>query len=103
MTHETIKIEIELDGKTLTLAHSSQAVITISDASDGLAPAMAAVSRLNLAMMAMVINAGAGLKGDDARSTARAVAGSNLVELSGKLSEYLAALCNGGRPFKVGV
>ncbi|WP_292378794.1 hypothetical protein, partial [Mesorhizobium sp.] len=93
MTTETF--EIELDGKTLTLTYSGQAVIAISDASDGIAPAMAAVSRLNLATMAMVINAGAGLKGEEARSTARAVAGGNLVELSGKLSEYLAALCNG--------
>ncbi|RVD54541.1 MULTISPECIES: hypothetical protein [unclassified Mesorhizobium] len=92
--------DIELDGKSLTLTHSGQAALAISDAFDGLAPAMAAISRLNVGVMAVVINAGAGLKGEEARGTAKAVAASNLVELSGKLTEYVAALCNGGRPFK---
>ncbi|TPI54741.1 hypothetical protein FJ417_24640 [Mesorhizobium sp. B3-1-7] len=93
-------VEIDLAGKTVTLVPTGEAALAISDAADGLAPAMAAISRLSVKAMAMVINAGAGLKGAEARSTAEAVAASNLVELSGKLSDYVAALCNGGRPFK---
>ncbi|CDX30857.1 hypothetical protein MPLA_140348 [Mesorhizobium sp. ORS 3359] len=95
-------VEIELDGRPLTLTPTPEAIIGVSDAFDGLAPAMAAISRLSVKAMTVVINAGAGLKGDDAKGTAKAVASSNLVDLSGKLTDFVASLCNGGRPFKAG-
>ncbi|RWD62546.1 MAG: hypothetical protein EOS36_14885 [Mesorhizobium sp.] len=95
MSTERQTVDIELGGVTLTLTRTPEAVIAISDAADGLAPAIAAIGRLNVYMMATVINAALGRRGEVAKETAKAVGASNLLDLSKQLTDFMILLTSG--------
>lgn len=94
------RITIELDGEEHVLIPSPDAILTLSLKYDGIAPLMAAISRLNLHAMSDVIVAGLDLKGQAARDMPSTVAISSPLELLPKLSEFASILANGGRPLK---
>lgn len=97
---EKARVTVQIDGKDHELIPSPDAILSLSQKYDGLAPLMAAISRLNIQAMADVVVAGLGLKGSEARDVLTAVAASSPLEILPKLSEFAAVLANGGQPVR---
>jgi hypothetical protein len=102
MNTEKARVTIEIDGKDYSLGHSPEAVTALSLKYDGLAPLMAAISRLNVQAMADVVIAGLGAEGREARDVLNAVAASSPLEILPKLSEFAVILANGGKSVRPG-
>ncbi|TGU44632.1 hypothetical protein EN788_22205 [Mesorhizobium sp. M2D.F.Ca.ET.145.01.1.1] len=94
------RVTVEIDGEEYTLIPSPDAIISLSNQYDGLAPLIGAISRMNVMAMANIVNAGLGLEGAKAREMVQSVAATPLLEISPKLTEFVTILINGGKPLK---
>lgn len=92
------RVTIEVGGEKYELIPSPEAILALSSKYDGIAPLIAAIGRMNVHAMADTVISGLGLKDSAAREMLKAVAGSSLVDLAPKLTDFAIICSNGGRP-----
>jgi hypothetical protein len=98
MTEKTI--EIEIDGKTEILKRHFEASKKISAYFGGMLPALNALAQFNVAAYSTVIAAGLNKKADDVE---RELFQTDLLTLTGPLSDYIALLMGGEKAAREGV
>lgn len=94
------RVVIEIDGEEYTLIPSPEAIIGLSGRYNGLAPLNRALGEFNVQAMVDIVIAGLGLEGKDAKDMAKTVVMCDKTEITGKLSEFVMTLANGGKPLK---
>lgn len=92
------RVTVEIDGEEMTLVPSPGAILVLSEQYDGFGPLIQAIQRLKVSAAADVVIAGLGLEGRAAKEMREKVAMTGVVDLVGKLTEFVMVLANGGRP-----
>lgn len=92
-------VDIELDGETVTLKPTLNAIQTISRQSEGIMGAVHKVGAFDFDMIVMVIGLGLNMTDRRAqRDLAEQVFSTGLADLIEPVTRYLSILANGGRP-----
>lgn len=94
--HEGV-VEIEVDGETVEMRPTPDAIARIDDHFEGLQPAAAALDRSSPKAMAFVVCAGAGVRGKAARELAEKLMRPGFARYMGPAGRFLTYLFHGGR------